>query len=249
MRRVKSVSWSRAKTRVLSSGWFVFLFLLVFYWMGIAHSQEVWKNYTNNSEITCLAIEGDYIWEGTTGGVVKRSMANPLTDVVYYHKINSGLADNYVYSIAIDGSGNKWFGTYGGVSYLGKPTAVPEEPEQGNTPHTFALYQNYPNPFNPATTIPFTVYSSQFIVHSPIHEKAVNSSLFMVDSPIHTTLKVYNVKGQLVRTLVDEEKLPGNYNIIWDGKENSGKEVSSGIYFYQLKTKDYTDTKKMVLVR
>jgi flagellar hook assembly protein FlgD len=71
----------------------------------------------------------------------------------------------------------------------------------------------------------------------------------MVDSPIHTTLKVYNVKGQLVRTLVDEEKLSGNYNIIWDGKDNSGKEVSSGIYFYQLKTKDYTDTKKMVLVR
>jgi hypothetical protein len=466
MRRVKSVSWSRAKTRVLSSGWFVFLFLLVFYWMGIAHSQEIWLNYTNNSEITCLAIEGDYIWEGTTGGVVKRSMTNPLTDVVYYHKANSGLASNNVTSIAIDGSGNKWFGTlgegvsrfdganwttyntsnsglasndvlsiaidgsgnkwfgtyyggvsrfdganwttyntsnsglasnnvgfiaidgsgnkwfgfgtlgegvsrfdgigwttyntsnsgladnwvlsigidgsgnkwfgtgkgvsrfdgvnwttyntsnsglannyvwsiaidgsgskwfgtygggvsrfdganwttyntsnsglthnevhsiaidgsgnkwfgsyYGGVSYLGKPTAVPEEPEQGNTPHTFALYQNYPNPFNPSTNILFSVYGSHFIVHSPIHEKAVNSSLFMVDSPIHTTLKVYNVKGQLVRTLVDEEKLPGNYNIIWDGKENSGKEVSSGIYFYQLKTKDYTDTKKMVLVR
>ena len=52
-----------------------------------------------------------------------------------------------------------------------------------------------------------------------------------------------------MKPLVNEEKLPGNYNIIWDGKDNSGREVSSGIYFYQLKTKDYTDTKKMVLVR
>ena len=48
---------------------------------------------------------------------------------------------------------------------------------------------------------------------------------------------------------MDEEKLPGNYNIIWDGKDDIGKEVASGIYFYQLKTKDYTATKKMVLLR
>jgi parallel beta-helix repeat protein len=102
-----------------------------------------------------------------------------------------------------------------------------------NLPVEFELSQNYPNPFNPATTIPFTVYGSQFTVHSPIH----------------TTLKIYNIKGQLVKTLVDEEKLPGNYNIIWDGKENSGREVSSGIYFYQLKTMDYTETRKMVLLR
>jgi hypothetical protein len=105
--------------------------------------------------------------------------------------------------------------------------------EQVAVPSHFELSQNYPNPFNPATTIPFQVGGSRFMVHSPIH----------------TTLKIYDILGQLVRTLVDEEKTTGNYKVIWDGKDDSGKEVSSGIYFYQLKTPNYAATKKMVLLR
>jgi hypothetical protein len=107
------------------------------------------------------------------------------------------------------------------------------EDENVAIPNSFELSQNYPNPFNPTTTIPFQVGGSRFVVHSPIH----------------TTLKIYNILGQLVRTLVNEEKTSGTYNVIWDGKDDSGKEVSSGIYFYQLKTEDYTFTKKMVLLR
>jgi flagellar hook assembly protein FlgD len=52
-----------------------------------------------------------------------------------------------------------------------------------------------------------------------------------------------------VKTLVDEEKLPGNYQVIWDGKDQRGNLVSSGIYFYQLRAGDYQETKKMSLVR
>jgi len=155
------------------------------------------------------------------------------TNWTIYNTWNSGLPGDYVHAIAIDGSGNKWFATGGGVGYLGLPTSVPEEPVQPNVPNSFELCQNYPNPFNPNTTISFTVYGSQFIVHSPIN----------------TTLKIYNIRGQLVRTLVDDEKLPGYYQVFWDGKDNSGKEVASGIYFYQLKTRDYSDTRKMILLR
>jgi hypothetical protein len=109
-----------------------------------------------------------------------------------------------------------------------------DESSVGNSfPKDFSLNQNIPNPFNPTTTICFSVVGSGFMVHGPFH----------------TTLKIYNILGQLVRTLVNEEKAPGNYKVIWDGKDDSGKEVASGIYFYQLKTKDYTDTKKMVLLR
>ncbi|MCJ7458509.1 MAG: C25 family cysteine peptidase [candidate division Zixibacteria bacterium] len=96
-----------------------------------------------------------------------------------------------------------------------------------------SLGLNYPNPFNPSTTIPFKVGS-------------LKSG---VGSPLLTSLKIYNILGQLVRTLVNDEKLPGNYQVIWDGKDQRGNLVSSGIYFYQLRAGDYQETKKMSLVR
>ncbi|KPL15904.1 MAG: hypothetical protein AMS26_06345, partial [Bacteroides sp. SM23_62] len=97
----------------------------------------------------------------------------------------------------------------------------------------FSLSQNYPNPFNPTTTIRYTVYGSQFIVHSPLP----------------TALIVYNILGQKVRSLVDEVKLPGEYKVIWDGKDDKGNSVSSGIYFYKLKSGDFVQVKKMLLLR
>ena len=110
-------------------------------------------------------------------------------------------------------------------------TSVQQEIEQ--IPYIFELNQNYPNPFNPTTTIPFTVYGSQFIVHSPVR----------------TSLVIYNILGQKVRTLVNGEKLPGNYQVVWEGKDQKGNEVSSGIYFYQLKAGNYKEIKKMSLLR
>jgi len=120
------------------------------------------------------------------------------------------------------------------VKYNELGTSVNED-EISNLPQNFQLKQNYPNPFNPSTTIPFHISC-----------KLQDASR---KSPIHTTLSIYNILGQKVRTLVDEEKLPGEYKVIWDGKDNSGKEVSSGIYFYQLKTGDYKETKRMLLVK
>ncbi len=94
------------------------------------------------------------------------------------------------------------------------------------------LSQNYPNPFNPTTTIRYTI-------------PAV--------SPPHTTLKIYNILGRLVRTLVEEEQAPGYYSVQWDGRDNLGQEVSSGIYLCRLgitgESIKVTKTKKMVLIR
>ena len=100
-----------------------------------------------------------------------------------------------------------------------------------NLPSGYILSQNYPNPFNPVTTIRFKVEGERSKVPHPI------------------TLKVYNILGQLVKTLVDEEKSPGTYQVVWDGKDQNGEEVSSGIYFYKLKAEDYTETKKMILLK
>jgi len=100
-------------------------------------------------------------------------------------------------------------------------------------PYTFDLGQNYPNPFNPSTAISFTVYSSQFIVHGPIH----------------TTLTIYNILGEKVRTLIDDNRVPGNYQIIWKGKDEEGKDVASGVYFYRLEVGEKSISKRMVLLR
>ena len=140
---------------------------------------------------------------------------------------------NYLYSVWMDNrNAGHGFDIYSNTVNF-KETAVEDEEERKDLPEKFALYQNYPNPFNPSTKIPFTVFGSQFMVHRPLH----------------TALKIYNVLGQKVKTLVDEEKLPGIYQAIWDGKDDAGEDVASGIYFYQLKVRDQILTKKMLLLR
>ena len=88
------------------------------------------------------------------------------------------------------------------------------------------LFQNYPNPFNPSTTINYQITVSA-----------------------HATITTYNVLGQVMRTLVDEEKEPGDYSIVWDGKNDKGQSVASGTYFYELRAGDYTSTKKSLLLK
>ena len=105
-------------------------------------------------------------------------------------------------------------------------------------PEDFSLKQNYPNPFNAGTTILFTIPSPP-----------VNSSQFMVHRPLPTTLNIYNILGQKVKTLVDEAKLPGEYEVRWYGKDHKGNFVASGVYFYQLKAGDFQESKKLILIR
>jgi hypothetical protein len=112
------------------------------------------------------------------------------------------------------------------------PQDVQDIDEETERPSDFTLYQNYPNPFNPNTTIKFKVQGSRFKV--PIH---------------NTTLTVYNLLGQKVKTLVDEPLKSGSYEVVWDGKNDSGNEVSSGVYFYRIQTSSFSETKKMVLIK
>jgi flagellar hook assembly protein FlgD len=103
------------------------------------------------------------------------------------------------------------------------------EEEPASVPVQFSLRQNYPNPFNPSTSIQYTVDGRQ------------------TSAPI--SLRVYNIRGQLVRILVDGEIEPGNHQVVWDGRDDKGKEVSSGIYFYRLAAGEHVATKKMLLLK
>jgi hypothetical protein len=109
-------------------------------------------------------------------------------------------------------------------------TAVEDDQDEQSPPRSFHLAQNYPNPFNPVTTIQYAVGGKR-------------------GRPVPVTLKVYNVMGQLVRTLVDEEKVAGSYLVSWDGRDDSGRQLSSGVYLYRLRIEDLRVTNRMLLLR
>lgn len=93
-------------------------------------------------------------------------------------------------------------------------------------PQRTALHQNFPNPFNPSTTIKYDLAGTGRV-----------------------TIVVYNLRGQLVRTLVDGVKGPGTHAVSWDGTNATGAPVATGVYFYRLVAGDFTQTRKMVLVK
>lgn len=94
-------------------------------------------------------------------------------------------------------------------------------------PEEFHLGQNYPNPFNPSTTINFTLRKSEYV-----------------------QIMIYDQLGRLVKKLVDENKGKGINSVVWDGKNDAGDLVSSGIYFYSLKAgKNKTITRKMIVLK
>ena len=89
-----------------------------------------------------------------------------------------------------------------------------------------ALNSNYPNPFNPETTISYSLSQGE-----------------------NVKIEVYNVRGQLVRTLVNENKAAGHHKVVWTGVDNNNRPVSSGVYYYKMTAGKYSSSKKMILMK
>jgi hypothetical protein len=132
-------------------------------------------------------------------------------------------------------NGSLLFGLIGGVDHFvptfesgfiqfGNPTGINDEPEA--IPTEFALKQNYPNPFNPETNVSFDLPKAQ-----------------------NVTLQVFNILGQHVKTLADGVYEPGSHTVSWNGTNGNGENVPSGIYFYSLRTEEFSKTNKMMLIR
>ncbi len=109
------------------------------------------------------------------------------------------------------------------------------------TPSYFILHQNYPNPFNPSTKIRFSIPD---VILSLSKDDRNEVTLRQGQSDNWVTLKVYDILGREIATLVNYKMLPGTYEIEFDGSH-----LSSGIYFYKLSTPDYSETKSMVLLK
>lgn len=109
---------------------------------------------------------------------------------------------------------------------VAKPLGVSEVPGVA-VPKEFSLSQNYPNPFNPETSIKFSL-----------------------DKPSDVNVAVYNILGQKIRTLVSEKGMrTGVYETKWNGKDESGKSVASGMYLYRVVAGDKSETRKMMLLK
>jgi flagellar hook assembly protein FlgD len=94
------------------------------------------------------------------------------------------------------------------------------------TPGLFILHQNYPNPFNPTTTIQYELPENSFV-----------------------NIRIYDLKGRLVNTLVSKDQTAGYKAIKWAGVDDKGKPVSAGLYLYTIEAGDFRQTKKMVLLK
>ena len=93
-------------------------------------------------------------------------------------------------------------------------------------PSEFSLGQNYPNPFNPQTKLDYLLPRNSFV-----------------------SIRIYNMLGQEIITLLEEEKRYGKYSVLWNGLDRDGKQVASGVYFTELKAKGFRMVRKMLMLK
>lgn len=189
---------------------------------GIYESNDSGVNWTNKTgagwEYSDLEIDNNEImYASTRGNWVYKSDDNWNSSVL----INSGMGqDKYVLDLYIDKNGY----LFAGMDYYGfyrSNTPVVVSVENDNLLPSFYLSQNYPNPFNPSTSIEYSVPSNDYV-----------------------NLKVYDVLGNEVAILVNEQKQAGNYRVSFDGSK-----LPSGVYFYSIQTGRFYQVRKMLLIK
>ncbi len=205
-------------------------------WLGIKGTNggalvkianDEWTIYDKNnsdypgSGISSLIAENAEKWIASGSGLIlfKNGIWNK------FDKNNSGLPDDFVSDIAIDKFGNKWVATIGGglaVYNMGGIISSSKNDDE-NIPNDFKLFTNYPNPFNPETVISYSIPVASYV-----------------------QLKIYDVLGNEITTLVNEYQRPGKYSVEFRVKSD---ELSSGIYFYKLNADSFTEIKKMILIK
>jgi len=245
--------------------------------LGAQSLQAQWiqTNGPGGGSISSFAVSGTNLFAGTDGGGVFLSTNNGTS----WTAVNTGLTDRYVNALAVSGSNlfagtfldGVFLSTNNGTSWTEVSTGLPfitfvyalavsgtnlfagtyndgvwrrplseiitgVENDFSQAPVGFTLEQNYPNPFwsgatsrsagNPATIIRYQLPKITQVV-----------------------LKIYNLFGQEVRTLVNARQPAGVNSVVWDGRDQSGKEVSSGIYIYRLQAGESIQSRKLSFVR
>jgi hypothetical protein len=199
---------------------FIFVSLQSFFNPGVLRSTDngiSWQNVLPSVVAGWFAVNPEgHIFLSTYNSYVYRSVDGGLT----WQQLRTGMTTSGTQGIAVNDSGVVFVGTLNGQVYRSAQPIVSVD-DHSEHPREFVLYQNYPNPFNPSTTIRFTIPDSRF-----------------------TSLRIYNLLGEEVATLVNEVKQPGQYEVKWDAEG-----LVSGVYLYRLEAGEFRETKRMVLMR
>lgn len=175
----------------------------------------IWSQF---DEIRLITLnQNNHIFAIVPYAGVYRSTNMGLNWVVF----NAGLFNPFIFQIALNSSGYLFAATYGNGVCKTINSTIGVKNISNEIPKEFSLSQNYPNPFNPVTKIKFAVSELSFI-----------------------KLKIFDIAGNEISVLVNDELKPGIYETDWDGSN-----FSSGVYFYRLETNKYSKTRKMVLIK
>jgi len=147
-------------------------------------------------------------------------------DMPYYDTLVGGPGTSWVYAlVAVYNAGNADYANKSAPIYSSVQSPVTED-DVTAIPMVTALKTNYPNPFNPSTTIAFDVAKEGKVC-----------------------IEVFNIKGQKVKTIVNETYGVGKHSVVWNGDDLHGRSVGSGVYFYRMTSGDYNSVRKMILMK
>lgn len=203
-------------------------------WVNSAKCETV-NDLSNDAFIQVVRVNYDWLglaWVATDTDTLRHSGGRRIDEVFYDIQLDSlartiySYPPNQIVTINQVSNGAEWVNVTREVRDYGVPSAVFEEYGGASTPSSFVVSQNYPNPFNRSTTIPYSLS----------HDAHVKGT-------------VINLLGGTVAVLVDEHLHAGAHIAIWDGLDSAGREVASGVYFFQFLAPDHMLVKKMVLLK
>lgn len=199
-------------------------------WDSISHNHYINEPYKENFEV--ILFDPDYYPTSTGDGeilVQYRVMKDPASVTVGIENNTQDIGLQYVFNSFYDPTASPLEGAKA-IKFTTDPpfanilTEVQDQP--GGNGQLYGLGQNHPNPFITHTWIDYSIPASG-----------------------HVTLKIFNVNGDLVCTLLDENQAAGNHSVKWNGQGGNGSKASPGVYFYRIETGDFTRTGKMFMLR